>query len=165
MVLEAILKRRSHRDYSDEPVSEEQVTTLLQAAMAAPSANDQRPWQFLVVRDPELRRALARTHPYSGMAERAPVVFVVCGEEARSPHWMVDCSAATENLLLQATAMGLGGCWVACFPRQEREAYVRNLLGIPEEVRVLCMVPLGNPAAPRTPRTRYEVERVHYERY
>ena len=165
MVLDAILMRRSHRAYTEQPVSDDEITTLLQAAMAAPSANDVRPWQFIVVRDLENRRALARTHQYSGMADKAPVVFVVCGEEARSPHWMVDCSAATENLLVQAAAMGLGACWVACYPREEREDYVRRLLGIPDELRVLCMVPLGYPAAPRAARTRYEVERVHHDRY
>ena len=165
MVLEAILKRRSIRDYTDQPVTDQQIRTLLEAAMAAPSGNDKRPWHFIVVRDPDLRRGLARTHPYSGMCDRAPVVFVVCGDEQASPHWMVDGSAATENLLVQAAAMGLGGCWVACFPRPEREDYVRKLLGIPEALRVLCLVPLGWPAAPKPARTRYEERCVHYDRF
>ncbi len=165
MVLDAILGRRSIRDYANRPVSEEQVKTLLEAAMAAPSASDRRPWQFIVVRDPELRRGLAHTHQFSGMAEKAPVVFVVCGDEQASAHWMVDGSAATENLLVQATAMGLGGCWVAIFPREERERHVRELLGIPSGIRVLCLVPLGYPAAPKPPRTRYEERCVHYDRY
>lgn len=165
MVLEAILKRRSIRDYTDQPVSDEQIRVLLEAAMAAPSANDWRPWHFVVVRDPDLRRGLAQTHPYASFCDRAPVVFVVCGEEQRSPHWMVDGSAATENLLVQAAGMGLGGCWVACYPRAEREAHVRGLLNLPEALRVLCLAPLGYPAAPKAPRTRYEERCVHYDRF
>jgi nitroreductase len=165
MVLETILARRSIRDFTDQPVSDDQIKTLLEAAMAAPSASDKKPWHFVVVRDPELRRGLARTHQYSGMADKAPVVFVICGDEQVSPHWMVDGSAATENLLLQATAMGLGGVWVAVFPREERESHVRQLLGMPSGMRVLCMVPLGYPAAPKPSRTRYEERCVHYDRF
>ena len=165
MVLEAILKRRSIREYTTQPVSEEQIRTLLEAAMAAPSASDRRPWEFVVVRDPSLRQALARTHQWSGMAADAPVVFVVCGDEKRSAHWMVDASAATENMLVQAAAMGLGGVWVGIFPRPEREEQVRRTLGIPAHLRVLCLVPMGHPAESKPPRTRYEERCVHYDRF
>lgn len=165
MVLEAIARRRSVRSYSAEPVSEGDIRTLLAAAMSAPSAMDSRPCEFVVVRDPTLRKALSGVHRWSGMAARAPVVFVVCGDERRSDHWVEDTSAATENLLVQAAGMGLGGVWVGIYPVQEREARVRDLLDIPAGIRVLCLVPLGHPVEAPPPRTRYEERYVHYNRF
>ncbi len=160
-----ILKRRSIRAYSDAPVTDAQVQALLQAAMAAPSANDIRPWAFVVVRDPTRRRALAETHRWSGMCANAPVVFVVVGDPAASDHWVEDCSAATENLLLAAASLGLGAVWVAIYPRAIQEAYIRRVLSIPDMLRVLCLVPVGHPAEAKPPRTRYEESKVHYEAF
>lgn len=160
-----ILQRRSIREYTNAPVIAEQIDALLQAAMAAPSANDVRPWAFVVVRDPERRQALAQTHPWSTMCAKAPVVFVVLGNPDRSDHWVEDCSVATENLLLTASALGLGGVWVAIYPRLQREAYVRQVLDIPEAWRVLCLAPVGQPAEAKSPRTRYEASKVHYEAF
>ncbi|MDQ7841469.1 MAG: nitroreductase family protein [bacterium] len=164
-VPELILKRRSIRAYTDAPVTEDQVRALLQAAMAAPSANDVRPWAFIVVRDPERRRALAQTHRWASMCDGSPVVIVVLGDPAASDHWVEDCSAATENLLLAAVGLGLGTVWVAVYPREQREAYVRDELGIPDRLRVLCVVPVGHPAETKPPRTRYDESRVHHESF
>ncbi len=160
-----ILQRRSIREYTSTPVSDEQVEALLQAAMAAPSANDVRPWAFVVVRDPERRRALGETHQWSVMCAQAPVVFVVLGSPDKSDHWVEDCSAATENLLLTAAALGLGSVWVAVYPRTPREDHLRRVLNIPANLRVLCLVPVGEPEAPKAPRTRYEASKVHYEMF
>jgi nitroreductase len=165
MVLDAILGRRSVREYTSQPVGDAQIRTLLEAAMAAPSASDLRPWEFIVVRDEQLKRTLAGVHQWAGMAARAPVVFVVCGDERRSDHWVEDTSAATENLLVQAAGMGLGGVWIGIYPRPPREEAVRRALGIPEHVRVLCLVPIGYPVAAPAPRTRYEDRCVHFDRY
>lgn len=158
-----ILQRRSIRAYTDAPVTDEQVQALLQAAMAAPSANDVRPWAFVVVRDPVRRRALAETHRWSAMCADAPVVIVVLGDPQASNHWIEDCSAATENLLLTAAWLGLGAVWVAVYPRAEREAHVRQALNIPDRLRVLCLLPVGHPAEQKPPRTRYEAGKVHAE--
>ncbi|MHB1416149.1 MAG: nitroreductase family protein [Chloroflexota bacterium] len=165
MVLEAIAKRRSVRRYTSQALTDEEVHTLLEAAMSAPSANDSRPWEFIVVTDPALRKQLSQTHQWSTMAADAPVVFVMCGDERRSIHWVEDASAATENLLIQAATMGLGGVWVALYPRQEREQKVRAALGIPDEIRPLCLVPVGHPASSPSPRTRYEERFVHHDRF
>jgi len=164
-MLSAIKKRRSIRRYTDQPVTDEQIRQLLEAAMAAPSADNIQPWEFVVVRDSALKRELARTHPWSDMAADAAVVFVVCANERASHHWVEDASAATENLLLAATALGLGAVWVAVYPDASREAYVRRVLGIPEEMRVLCLVPVGHPAESKPPRTKYKESKVHYERW
>ena len=158
-----ILKRRSIRAYTDVPVTDEQIQALLQAAMAAPSANDVRPWAFVVVRDPARRRVLAETHQWSHMCADAPVVIVVLGDPAASDHWIEDCSAATENLLLAAAALDLGTVWIAVYPQLQHESHVRRVLRIPERLRVLCLVPGGHPTETKPPRTRYEEGKVHHE--
>lgn len=160
-----ILVRRSIRAYTDAPVSQAAVDALLHAAMAAPSANDVRPWAFLVVRDPERRRLLAETHQWSQMCADAPVVIVVVGDPAASDYWVQDCSAATENLLLAAAALDLGSVWVGVYPRAERETHVRRVLDIPERLRVLCLLPVGHPAETKPPRTRYEERKVYHESF
>lgn len=160
-----ILKRRSIRAYTDAPVTDEQVQALLEAAMAAPSAHDRRPWAFVVVRDPARRKALAETHQWSTMCADAPVVIAVVGDPTVSDHWVEDCSAATENLLLAAAGLDLGAVWVAVYPRAKREAYVRQVLDIPDRLRPLCLVPIGQPAETKRPRTRYEASKVYYERF
>jgi nitroreductase len=164
-VLDAIKKRRSIRRYTGEAVTEDQINALLEAAMAAPSGNGLAPWEFIVVRDKDLREQLSKVHQWSWMAANAPVVFVVCGKEDVSDHWVSDCSAATENLLLQATSMGLGGVWVGIYPRTERENKLRQLLNVPLKVRILCMVPIGHPDEQKPARTGFDSAKVHYEKY
>jgi len=163
--LELIKSRRSIREYTEAPVAPEHVRALLEAAMAAPSGRNLKPWEFVVVADAETRRRLAKTHQFSGMAAKAPVVFVVCGRESASRHWVSDCSAATENLLIEAVSLGLGGVWVGLHPSTEREEYVRQVLGLPSDLRTLCMVPVGHPAEPKPARTQFDADRVHYDRY
>ncbi len=164
-VHELLLSRRSIRAFTSEPVSDAQVQALLEAAMAAPSANNRKPWQFVAVRQAELRQKLAQTHRYSGMAAQSPLVIVVLAEEETSIHFVPDTSAATQNILLQAVAMGLGAVWVGIYPYTEREAYVREALDIPDSLRVLCLIPIGHPAEKRSPRTQFDPAKVHYDRY
>jgi len=164
-MLELIRKRRSIRKYTDEPLSDAQIQALLEAAMAAPSASNLQPWEFVVVRDRDLCRKLAETHQWSRMCAGAAAVFVVCGQEKRSNHWVEDTSAATENLLLAVTELGLGAVWVAVYPHADREEYVRKTLGVPRELRILCLVPLGHPAESKPPHTKYDRSRVHLDRW
>lgn len=164
-MLDLIKKRRSIRQYTDQDVTDEQVRMLLEAAMAAPSGSALDPWHFIVVRDAAARQKLASTHTFSDMCARAPVVFAICGDEKFSAHWIADCAAATENLLLAATALGLGGVWVGVYPRAEREDHVRAVLGVPPHIRILCLVPLGHPAEDKPPRTRYAAAKVHSETF
>jgi len=164
-MLEWIKARRSIRRYTDEIVNEEHIQALLEAAMAAPTASNKQPWEFVVVRDAARRKALSQVHQWSYMAAEAPVVFVICGREDVSKHWVEDCAAATENLLLAATALGLGGVWVGIYPTAEREAQVQRLLHLPECVRPLCLVPLGHPAETQPPRTQYDASKVHNETF
>lgn len=164
-MLNLIKKRRSIREYTDELIADADIKLLLEAAMAAPSANNIQPWEFIVVRREDLRRRLAETHRWSTMCADAPVVFVVCGDERHSDHWVEDTSAATQNLLLAAVGLDLGAVWVGVYPRPQREEHVKDVLGILGELRVLCLVPVGHPAESKPAHTKYDEGKVHYDGY
>ncbi len=165
-LLDLMYTRRSVREYTAEPVTDEQVEAMLKAAMAAPSAQDLRPWHFVVVRKRKLLDRLAEVHKYAHMLEKAPLAIVVCGdEEVSEQHWVEDTCAATQNLLLAATAVGLGGVWISVYPSKKRQKYVRDLLDIPDHIGVLCLVAVGHPAEETKPRTCYDPKRVHQEKW
>jgi nitroreductase len=165
---EAIITRRSIRAYTSQPIPPELIQQLLTAAMSAPSAGNQQPWQFIVVTERNMLDALADVLPYGKMLRQAPLAIVVCGDQQLQTHagyWVQDCSAATQNLLLAAHASGLGAVWLGVYPREQRVADVRRLLGIPEHVVPLCVVSIGYPAEQKGPENRYRAERVHYNRW
>jgi nitroreductase len=166
--MESILTRRSIRKYTDRPVHDELVTDLLRAAMAAPSAGNQQPWQFVVVRDSKVLEEVAAANPYGGMARDAQLAVVVCGEPGHKAHgefWVQDCSAATENLLIAAHAAGLGAVWCGTYPLEERMMRVRAALGLPEGVVPFAVVPIGYPAEQPASVDRYQAGRVHFDRW
>jgi nitroreductase len=168
LALSNLFARRSIRKFDQGQVTDEQVDLLLQAAMAAPSAGNRKPWHFVVVRDPETRRKIAASHPYAKMAVEAPVVIVPCGQPElsfadRPAFWVQDLSAATENILLAAVALGLGAVWCGVFPNEERVVEARAILGLPGDVTPLCYVPVGVPGEEKEPRTQYDGARVHRE--
>jgi nitroreductase len=167
-MLEAIAKRASCRAYKPDPVPEEMVQELVRAALSAPSGNNARPWHLIVVRDPEKRQALSKTHPWAFFCADSPVVIVVAADPRKSEHWWIeDCSAAIENILIQATALGLGSCWVGIRGSEkrgyEREQVVRQVCGIPEHIRVEALVAVGFPAGELRPKGPSPLEAVHYE--
>ncbi len=165
-LIQTIFARRSIRQYSGEPVSRTDIQTLLEAAMAAPSASDRKPWQFVVVTDRQTLDALADAHPHGKMLYQAPLCISVCGDLTEMErYWVQDCSAATENLLLAATALGLGAVWLGVFPRGGRVADVRRILGLPEHITPLNLISIGHPAETKEPRTQYDPARVHWERW
>ena len=165
---EAILTRRSVRAYTDQPVSDDMIQKLLVAAMSAPSAGNGQPWRFVVITERAVLDALADLLPFGKMLKQAPLAITVCGDakgSAREGYWVQDCSAATENLLLAAHALGLGGVWLGVHPREDRVAGVRKILGMPEQVTPLCVLAVGHPAEPSGPVDRYREERVHRDRW
>lgn len=163
-MLDSIKRRRSIRKYTTQEVGDGQIRQLLEAAMAAPSGSNLQPWRFVVVRRPDLKAALAQTHPHAHMAAGSSVVIVVCGDKNVGPkHWVEDTSAATQNLLLQASDMGLGAVWVGCYPDDDRQNHVRRVLNIPDSLGVLCIIPIGYPAESLPARTQYDQSKVHYE--
>lgn len=162
--LEAVMGRRSIRQYTDEPVDTGDVETLLRAAMAAPSAGNQQPWRFVVVSDPALLGELAEATPYSTPAGRAPLVVAVCGDPAAERHpgyWVQDCSAATQNLLVAAHGIGLGAVWIGVYPIEERVTAVKRILGIPDGITPLGLVAIGHPAETKPPAERFDEAHVH----
>lgn len=163
--LNVIFSRRSIRAYTDEPVGEDDIQALLEAAMAAPSASNLKPWHFVVVTDRATLQALAAVHPYGEMLRQAGLGIAVCGDPEVSDSWVLDCSAATENILLAAAALGLGGVWLGCHGRPERVEAVRRVLGIPESMGLLSLLSIGHPAEEKAARTQYDPSRVHHQRW
>jgi nitroreductase len=160
-----IFARRSIRRYQTEPVDQEDVRSLLEAAMAAPSANNSRPWSFVATTDKKLLKDLADAHPYGKMLSDAALAITVCADPSRSSWWVQDCSAATENILIAAAGLSLGGVWLGVYGRVERETAVRRILGIPDNVSVLCVIALGRPGESKEPRTQYDESVVHWEKW
>jgi nitroreductase len=166
-ILEHILARRSIRRYTDEPVAREDVRRLLEAAMAAPSASNRKPWEFVVVDEPE---ALARLRRGLILGRyNAPLAIAVCGNMRRAypppvqDFWIEDCSAAAQNILLAATGLGLGGVWIGVHPVGPLIAHVRRVLRLPGHVRPLGVLYIGHPAERKAPRTQYDERRVRWQ--
>lgn len=165
---ETIFTRRSIRKYDPRPVSDEDVTALLRAAMAAPSAGNEQPWHFIVIRDRKVLDAIPTFHPYAAMVKQVSVAILICGDlrlEKYKGFWVQDCAAAAQNLLLAATARGLGSVWTALHPMEDRVAGMRKLIGLPEEVIPLALVPIGYPAERPSPADRFLQDRVHRDRW
>ena len=170
VVLENILSRKSVRQYTAEPVSEEHIQTLLKAAMAAPSAVNYQPWRFVVVTEREQLNAMAEVLPFARMLKQAPLAIIVCGETLwfegkENIFWQQDCSAATQNLLLAAEALGLGAVWTGVYPDPQRSAELSAFLGLPETVQPLCAIPIGHPAGDDKPKDKWKPENIHYGKW
>ncbi len=168
-VLNNIFQRKSVRSYSDRPVSRAQLDTLVRAAMAAPTGRDMRPWKFVVIDDKSTMDSLARQLPYAKMLLEAQAAIVVCGDMSvvddkgnPSTNWTFDCSAATENLLLAAEAMGLGAVWTAAHPYEERLTAVTTALKLPSHIIPLNVIPIGYPKGDNKPKDKYNEENIHY---
>jgi nitroreductase len=168
--LAPILGRRSIRSYENREVPDDIVRALLESAMAAPSAVGRDPWRFVVLRSKEVRAEVAKGLPNGGMLASAGVGFAVCGELAAAhgeqlSYMLQDCSAATENLLLAAHLLGLGAVWLGVHPREDRIAHVRRVLSIPESVTPMACVAAGFPAERKSPRTRFNGQFVHTDKW
>jgi nitroreductase len=166
--LEAIMTRRSIRQFTDEPVTDEEVDLILRAAMAAPSAHNGRPWRFVVVRDREVLARLAKATLFAGPVADAPVGIVVLAERRVSAYagfWVIDCAAAIENALVAARAIGLGSVWIGVHPIRPFGAAVRRVVEAPRDLHVHSMIAIGRPAKERTAQDRFEAEWVHRDRW
>lgn len=160
-----IFKRVSIRKYKDTVIDSEKIEKILRAAMAAPSAGNQQPWEFYVVTDKKKIALLSKASAYSGCAADAPVVIVPCyrTEGLMFPEFdQIDTSIATENLLLETTSLGLGGVWLAVAPFEDRMKKVEEILHIPNTLRAFALVPIGYPAEEKEQQERYDEARVHY---
>ena len=179
--LDVIMTRTSIRAFTGDPVSKDQLETILKAGMAAPTAMNGQPWRFVVVTDKDKIASVFGSGPRSEMFTTAGAVIVVCDQatsmgkpfgqpdapdqEMPNMFWFEDCSAAAENILLAAHALGLGAVWTAGYPAEERTAPIAEALGLPANVKVLCNIPLGVPAENPDPKDKWKPENVHWEKW
>lgn len=167
-VLDNIATRTSIRDYEARPVEKEKIEKMLRAAMAAPTAMNKQPWHFVVVDQRNVLDALAGTNPYAKMLKKAPLAIVVCGntdkmiEGGGRDFWIQDASAATENLLLAAHAMGLGAVWTGAYPSEERCISISKVLSLSDNLIPLNMIVVGYPAEHPQPKQKFKEENVSY---
>jgi nitroreductase len=163
-LLDLIKQRRSVRKFTDQPVSDEQLRVVLEAAVAAPTRLDVQPWHFVVLRDKALQKRLAESLRLHAYLEAAPVVIAVWGEPERTSTWLMDCSAAIENLLLAAQAVGLGAVWVGgpdVTLWGATEELLRREIGAPQDVRLVSLIAMGVPVAMPAPHGQERWNRLH----
>ena len=170
-IYDMIMSRASVRSFLDQPIEPKKVDMLLHAGMAAPSACNKQPWHFAVIDDRKLLDLIPHFSPYANMVKEAPLAIVVCGnlnktlEGIEQEFWIQDCAAATENILLAATGMGLGSVWTGTYPSKERCAAVTKLLKLPKFLIPLNTIVIGYPDSQVTPKDKWKQENVSYNAY
>jgi len=166
--MEAILTRRSIRKYTKQPVSESLVKEILTAAMSAPSANNKQPWQFVVMNQREVLDKVPEFHLHANMIKEAPLAILVCGDLTRQEHkgyLVLDCTAATENLLLAVHAKELGAVWLGIYPREERISGIKKLLALPDDIMPIALLVIGYPAEQKPAENRYKDNVICYNTF
>lgn len=167
--MDAIFKRVSVRKFEDRPVEKEKIAQLMKAAMAAPSAGNQQPWEFYIVTDKEKLEKLSKVHEFAMCAKNGPMAVIPCyrTDESKyiySEYAHIDLSAACSNILLEAVNIGLGGVWLGVAPYEPCQRAVAEIVGIPDTLMPFCIMPIGYPAKFREFKSRYDETRVHYVR-
>ena len=162
--MSVIYERVSIRKYEDHPVEDDKITAILKAAMQAPSACNQQPWEFFVVTDKDMLKELSEVSRYSYMTKDAPVAIVSAyRKECEVPEYaQIDLSIAMENLWLETTNQGLGGVWLGIAPNEERMKKVEKIVNIPDGLRAFAIFPLGYPAQSKKQEDRFDSNRIHY---
>jgi nitroreductase len=159
--LHAINSRVSVRKFKDLKVDTDAIGIILRAGMAAPSASDKRPWRFWVVENEDTIRSLASATPYATPALGAPLCIVVGNDpEVSTGMGIVDCSAAIQNMLLAIHNMGLGAVWIGCWPHDDRQASVRGILRIPDDIQIVSFIAVGYPAENTEPKNKWDPKKV-----
>ena len=167
-----IFKRTSVRSYSDKSISSEQIEKLMQAAMAAPSGCNAQPWEFLVIQNKGTMNKIMEIHPFSSMLKEAPLVIMVCADKEKFPSkvpnvelWPQDCSAATQNIMLEAADMGIGSVWLGVHPREELQKPLAKLFELPQNIIPFSLISLGYPKGDVTPKNKFDKNKVHFEKW
>lgn len=169
--LENIMTRTSVRSYTQQTISADTIEFLLKAGMAAPTAVNAQPWHFVAINDRAKLDELAGTNRYASMLKQAPLAIVVCGDMNKAldgsnrEYWIQDCSAATENILLAANALGLGAVWTGVYPTEERVKAVSQVLKLPESIIPLCTIVIGHPSGPQQPKDKWKPENVSFNEF
>lgn len=169
----AIFKRASVRKYKTEPVLQEQIELLMKAGMAAPSAMNMQPWEFVVVQNREKLNKIMEIHPYSSMLKEAPLAIIVCADIKKSAYegfsekkyWIQDCSAATQNIMLEATELGLGSVWLGTYPKEEVIKPIAKEFDLPENIIPVTIIAVGHPEGEVQPKDKFNKAKVHYDEW
>ncbi|MCR4914791.1 MAG: nitroreductase family protein [Prevotella sp.] len=170
-IVENIMTRTSIRQYTNQAISTDTIEILLRAGMAAPTAVNKQPWHFVAITSRDKLKELAATNPNARMLEHAPLTIVVCGDMQKALEgegrqlWIQDCSAATENILLAAHALGLGAVWTALYPRDDRTRGAIEVLKLPKHIVPLCAIIIGYPAEQPEPKDKWKPENVSYNEF
>jgi nitroreductase len=165
---ECLITRRSVREFGQGEIDDDAVLKIVTAAMHAPSAGNQRPWHFIVIRDRGTLTEITKIHPHAGMLKQAQLAIAVAADrdsEKYPGYWVIDCAAATQNLLLAVHALGLGAVWLGIHPREDRSKGLAELLKFPPNVVPHSLVAVGIPAAIPPQPERFEEEKIHYEKW
>jgi nitroreductase len=168
-IIETIFARRSIRRFQSTPIEKEKIETLLKAAMAAPSAMNKQPWEFVVVTNPEILKEIRASLMFGKFV--APLAIVVCGNTSifknptKADFWVQDCSAATQNILLTAVELELGTVWLGVHPIHNFSKKISRVLDLPDHIKPLNVIYVGYPAEEKPSRTQYDPEKVHWETY
>ncbi|MDD5360848.1 MAG: nitroreductase family protein [Ignavibacteria bacterium] len=169
--IETIFNRKSVRKFKEGTIDKSTLELIVKTGMAAPSAVDKRPWEFIIITDRNVLQTLAKILPYAKMAEKAAAGIIVAGNKTKqwggedSDYWVQDCSAATENILLAVESLGLGAVWTALHPYKDRKKPVADLLGIPSHIEPLNFIPIGIPEGIEKPKDKFNPGAVHFEKW
>jgi nitroreductase len=166
--IEAIKTRRSIRKYLKKSIPDKIVHELLELGMNAPSAGNEKPWHFIIIKNIEILRAIPKFHPHSNMLKEASLGILVCFDinlEKHKDMAIQDCSAATENILIASNAKGLGAVWLGIYPREERINGMKKILNLPENVIPFSLISLGYPGENKENQKRYDPSRIHYDKW
>jgi len=171
LVIQNIMMRKSVRNYTAEPIAKDALERLVRAGMAAPTAGNKQPWKFVVIDQRALLDALAGKLPYAKMLARAPAAIAVCGDMTKTfpdkpddEYWIQDCSAASENILLAAEALGLGAVWTGVYPVSDRVAAVQEILHLDKKLVPLNVIAVGHPAGGEPPKDKWKPENLLWNR-
>jgi len=172
--IEIIMRRKSvrtYKDYKTHPIPKETLLKIVKAGMAAPTAVNRQPWEFVVITDRATLDRLADRLPYAKMLYKAPAAIAVCGVPKRglpgkaNEYWVQDCSAASENILLAVESLGLGAVWTGAYPIKAREDDIRKVLNIPNDIIPLNVIVIGHPTGKEKPKNKYKPKRIHWEKW
>jgi nitroreductase len=166
--MDIIYKRRSIRKYKNQKVSKETIENIIKAGMNAPSAGNEQPWQFIVINERKLLDEIMKVHPYSKMLAQVDNAILVCGDLTLEKHegfWMQDCSAATENMLLETETLGLGSVWLGIYPREDRTTGIQKLFNLPDTIIPFSLLPIGYKDEDKALKNEFHIERIHYNKW
>lgn len=165
--MKEIFTRRSIRKYKDQQVDDAHIQQMLRAAMYAPSAGNEKPWHFIILKDRSKLNKITEFHPHTQMLKEAPLAIIACADISDVKYdgafWIQDMAASIQNLLLQGEAVGLGTCWCGVYPKEEFVSNVSKLANLPEHIIPVAVIAVGHPAEVREVKERYNTDRIHNE--